>query len=169
MALTTTSGYTFPVVGAPTTQNPGGSGSGTIVGSSSTSSAPDKSNYSAWNGDWLGYLKYQADHGDPTALDRLLDYFMSEQSSQNARDWTAQREDTQYQRLVKDMKAAGLNPYAFATMGASPISSSSSGHTYSGQFASSYEINKEKNQQNWLKVALSAALPIIGAAIAAML
>lgn len=39
------------------------------------------------------------------------------------REHTEQREDTAYQRGVKDMQAAGLNPY---TIGANPSPSSSS-------------------------------------------
>lgn len=132
-------------------------------------SSPNLNNYSSWNGDWKGYLEWLANHGDQAALDKLLNYLMSEQSSQNARDWTAQREDTAYQRLVADLKAAGINPYAFATFGASPFASSSGGHSYSGNYSASYEINKEKNQQNWLKVVLSSIFPVIGAAIAALL
>lgn len=127
------------------------------------------SNYGNWNGDWYGYLNWMASHGDQASLDKLFNYLMSEQSAMNARQWTAEREDTAYQRLVADMKAAGLNPYAFATMGANPIASSSQQNSYGGSYSSTYEINKEKNSQNWLKVALSAAIPLIGAIIAAAL
>lgn len=150
----------FPVSGAvPSLSNP----------FSGTSSSPDsgKKSYSDYNGDWMSYLTDLANSGDQAAIDRLMNYFMTEQSNMNARSWTASREDTAYQRLVADMKAAGLNPYAFATMGSSPISSSSSGSQYSGSYSSSYELNKEKNTQNWLKIALSNLVPIIGALIAA--
>lgn len=134
-------------------------------------SKPDvvNSNYGSWNGDWLGYLNWMAEHGDQASLDKLLNFMMSEQSAMTARNWTAEREDTAWQRMVEDMRKAGYNPYAFATLGGSPISSSSNGNSYGGSYSASYEINKEKNQQNWLKVALSAAIPIIGGIIAAFL
>lgn len=163
MPLTTTSGYTFPIAGVPTTQNPG---SGTSYCSSGGSS--DKS-YSSFNGDWMAYLQYMADHGDQSALDKLLNYLMSERSATIARDWTARREDSAYQRLVADMKAAGINPYALLQNVGSPIASSSSGHSYSGSGLSSYDIQNKKIEQNWLKIALSSMLPIIGAVIAAAL
>lgn len=159
MPLTTTSGYTFPVSGVPTTQSPS---SGT-----SPSANSGKKSYSDYNGDWMAYLTDLANSGDQAAIDRLMNYFMTEQSNLTARNWTASREDTAYQRLVADMKAAGLNPYAFATMGSSPISSSSNGSQYNGSYSSSYEMNKEKNTQNWIKIALSTLAPIIGGLIAA--
>lgn len=167
MPLTTTSGYTFPVAGVPTAQNPA---QGSPAGSSGNETTNDqKQNYSSWNGDWMGYLQYMAEHGDASAMDKLFNYFMSENSAQIAREWTEKREDSAYQRLVKDMRAAGFNPYALATMGGNPIASGSSGNNYSGSYSASYQINKEKNAQNWLKVALSAMLPIIGALIAGAL
>ena len=124
----------------------------------------DLTKYSSWNGDWKGYLTYMADHGDASALDKLMNYMMSEDSAQSQREWDAHS----YSRLFDDMKSAGINPYAFATMGASPISSSSNTH-YSGSYSSSYEIQKAKIDQNWLKMALSAFIPIIGGIIAALL
>lgn len=147
----------------------GWNGSSSYPVSGSENSPDPKMNYGSWNGDWKGYLEYLAANGDQSALDKLLNYLMSESSSQTARDWTANREDTAYQRLVADLKAAGINPYAFATFGASPFSSSSSGHSYGGNNIASYSINKEKNEQNWLKIALQGALPVIGALIAALI
>lgn len=132
--------------------------------------------YSDFNGDWKSYLEYMANNGDEASLDKLLNYLMSEQSSLTAREWTAQREDHAWERLVKDLRAAGINPYAFATFGANPIASGSQGHNYSGAYASNYaykkatlEQNQEKINQNWLKLALTAFIPIIGAVIAGML
>lgn len=50
------------------------------------------------------------------------------------REHTEMREDTSYQRAVKDMQAAGLNPY---TIGASPANSSSSNV---GELTASYRL-----------------------------
>lgn len=160
--------FGFTTAGTPSLNVSGITGP-TGFGSSNGNGDGDKSNYSHWNGDWKGYLEWMASNGDQASLDRLLNYLMSEQSAQNARDWTASREDSAYQRLVADLKAAGINPYAFATFGASPISSPSDGRSYSGSYSSSYEINKEKTMQNWLKIALSSFVPILGGIIAAML
>lgn len=177
MPLTTTSGYTFPVAGVPTTQTPSQYGSSpTNEARVNESSERTLRPYSDFNGDWKAYLEYLADNGDPASLDKLLNYLMSEQSANIAREWTAKREDTAWQRLVADMRAAGINPYAFATFGANPIASGSSGHNYSGSYASNQFYresllaqNETKIKQNWLKIALSAFLPIIGAVIAGML
>lgn len=162
MPLTTTSGYTFPVSGVPTVQNPS---SGSVP---NTNNNP-KDKYSSWNGDWMGYLNYLADNGDKAALDKLMNYLMSENSAQIARQWTENREDSQFQRFSEDARKAGFNPQALLGFGGNAIASSSSGSSYSGSYQSSYDINKEKNAQNWLKVALSSLVPIIGALIAAAL
>lgn len=161
--MTTSSGYTFPVPGVPTIQSPS-SGSPYASASSSGNNPDGKKSYSSWNGDWQGYLTYMADHGDTASLDKLMNYMMSEESANRQREWDSHA----YQRLFDDMKSAGINPYAFATMGANPISSSSNS-SYGGSYSSSYEINKEKNEQNWLKIALSSLVPIIGGIIAAFL
>lgn len=51
-----------------------------------------------------------------------------------AQDWTAQREDTQYQRTMADMKAAGINPMmAAGGFGASSTAPSSGGSSVAPQ------------------------------------
>lgn len=129
-----------------------------------SSPSPDLSKYSSWNGDWKGFLSYMADHGDAASLDKLMNFMMSEESAQTQREWDSHA----YKRLFDDMRSSGINPYAFATMGVNPISSASN-NSYGGNYSSSYEINKEKNAQNWLKIALSSFIPIIGGIIAAFL
>lgn len=166
MPLTTTSGYTFPVAGVPTTQNPGSGLSSEAQ--EKLSSYGSLSDYSNWNGDWLGYLQYMAGQGDEVSQDRLFNYLMSENSNQTARNWTAQREDTQYQRLVSDLKAAGINPYALITGNVSPISSSSGGSSYSGSYAATASAKDEANQAKWATVLASIITTVImAAAIAA--
>lgn len=104
---------------------------------------PKVGDYSTYKGDWQGYLNDLAKSGDIVAMDRLLNYLMTEESLQKGRDWTAQREDSQYQRLVKDLRAAGLNPYYILThAGGQPGVSASQGASYSG----SYGIQYNKNQ-----------------------
>lgn len=80
----------------------------------------------------MQWLTYEASNGNEAAIDLLYNYKLSEESANSARAWTANREDTQYQRMVKDLHSVGVNPY-FALSGASPVSSSSQGVNYQGQ------------------------------------
>lgn len=116
---------------------------------------------------WLGKLQKMAASGDEAALDRLFNYFASESSANIAREWTAGREDNQYQRLVADLKAAGINPYALLQNGATPISSSSSGSSYSGSYAVSKSTKEEANKQRWVQIFTSILTAVTVAAIAA--
>lgn len=158
MPLTTTAGYTFPVQ-TPTTKTPD-------EGVAKTPEM-DKSSYSSWNGDWLGYLNFMASKGDEAALDKLMNYFITESSNQTARDWTAQREDSQIQRFVEDAKKAGFNPMALLNTGASPISSSSSGSSYGGTSFSNQALKEETNRANWAKV-ITSFIAAIGMAVIAL-
>lgn len=71
----------------------------------------------------LSYLAAQT--GGVTERDKaMMEYQTSEREA--AQDWTAQREDTEIQRRMADMKAAGINPMMAAAGG---TSSPSSGQT----------------------------------------
>lgn len=102
-----------------------------------------KTNFSDYNGDWRSYLQDLVDRGDAEAADKLINYLMSEDSAQKQRDW----ESTSYQRLVNDLKAAGINPYILLNSGASPISSSNS-NSYSGSQFTTRAANKETARHN---------------------
>ena len=93
----------------------------------------------------LDYLKNAAAAGDSWAIDKLYNYNLSESSQASARKWTEQREDTQYQRMVADLKKAGLNPW-LAVSGGSPVSSSAQGVNYSGGYATSSANNVRNNE-----------------------
>lgn len=130
-----------------------------IITGSTGSGIPD------YNGDWLGWLKAKAEAGDEAALDKLFNYYMSEGSAETARKWTADREDTAYQRLVSDMRAAGFNPYALLAQQGSPISSSSDGRSYSGTGFTTQRHNEETEKQNWSKTILSSLLTVASIAV----
>lgn len=115
-----------------------------------------------WNSDnWLSNLQSMANKGDTGALEKLVNYYASEASSKTARDWTSQREDTQYQRLMDDLSKAGISPYVLS--GATPGVSSSSGKSYSG----SEMVSRKNNQNTNLKGILTVLGIIIGATIRA--
>ena len=81
---------------------------------------------------WLNETEKKAQSGDAAALDRLFNYYATQRSEKNALDWTASREDTQYQRLVEDLRKAGISPYVLSS--ATPGVSSYTGQSYSGSF-----------------------------------
>lgn len=108
--------------------------------------------------DPVEYLKYMAANGDEAANDKLMNYLLSEASSDRARQWTASREDSQYQRLFKDLSALGINPYIMLqSAGVGPVSTSSSGHTYSG----SQNVSKENNERSTGTQLLNSLISLI--------
>lgn len=87
------------------------------------------------------WLKSQALQGDAEAIDALISYELSEMSANSARSWTAQREDSSYQRAVADLKKAGLNPWILASGGFSGFASSGQQNSYTrGQYTSSEQV-----------------------------
>lgn len=93
---------------------------------------------------WLQYAIDKANSGDSAWQDKLWNYLSTREGEKTARDWTAQREDNAYQRLMADFKAAGLSPYILS--GASPMASASGSKAFSGSELTSSKNNKENNQ-----------------------
>lgn len=89
---------------------------------------------------------------DPAYLEKLVNYYMTEESNKTAREWTAIREDTAYQRLMKDLKKAGISPYVLT--GATPAVSSSSGKSYTSTEAVTRENSIRANDTNAAKALL---------------
>lgn len=98
-----------------------------------------------WSQDnYLDMLIERANRGDSAATDLLVNIFATRESEKTARDWTAQREDSAYQRLDADLKKAGISPYILS--GATPGVSSSSGRTYSSSSYTGLEKNELSNR-----------------------
>lgn len=104
------------------------------------------------NPDWLNSLIERA-KTDTGAYEKLIDYYATRESEKTAREWTAQREDTAYQRLMDDLKKAGISPYVLS--GATPSVSSSVGKSYSGSQMTSRENNAKTVGSSELKSLLA--------------
>lgn len=105
---------------------------------------------------------------DSSSKDYLLQYWLNEQSSQNAFNRELQASSSQYQRTVEDLKKAGLNPYlAFDSLrGSNP--SSSAGNVSGGMYTQR-ENSKRENTVNTAKGIMTVIGIIAAAIIGAML
>lgn len=130
----------------------------TLPAQTSTSSNQDYSDnpYQFGSMEWL---KYAGEHGNEAAIDMYYNYMMSEKSATTAREWTAQREDSQYQRMVSDLRNAGINPY-FALSGGSPASSATQGVNYQGGQYTSRGSNVRSNDTDLVKAGINAGTDI---------
>lgn len=129
----------------------------------------DKSNYSTWDGNWLGYLEYMADNGDKGAQDKLFDYLIGKTQREEENAYTRSREDTMYQRFAEDARKAGFNPAALLNLGASPASASaSSSSSFSGSQFTTQSANKKTTESNILRGLLTAFVSLVGIAVMAL-
>lgn len=161
MPLTTTSGYTFPVGGIPTTQTPSSGAVNTPVDSKGSAGYIP---YDQWDGSWLDYAEYLSSK-NPALADRWAEWFLQEKSNATARQWTASREDSQFQRFAEDARKAGFNPVALMNLGGQPVSSSSSGSSYSGSQFTSIATNKNTTDTSLMRGLIAAYGAIITAII----
>lgn len=162
MPLTTTSGYTFPTPGVPTTQWPtsgtNATAEPTAKKAAETPPQPDPDK------DLAGYLRWKATYGTDSDYDRWMNFLENNYSIDKANQWTAEREDTQYQRLVADLKAVGINPYSLLQNGGNPVSSSSATSSYSGSYSSNEALKQEANSQKWLSLLTTVITTMVIAA-----
>lgn len=84
-------------------------------------------------------MSYASLHSDEWA-EKYLDYLTERGELDRANQYTAQREDTAYQRLVDDLKRAGLNPAMMYGSSASPSASGSQGYVKMSEGANSRTI-----------------------------
>lgn len=104
----------------------------------------DYSDLNAWMDEL--YRKYQS--GDEAAGERLFNEVAQSFAEKTSRDWTASREDTAYQRLVQDLKKAGISPYVLS--GASPFASAASFSSRSGSQMTSQANSRRSAEQDAL-------------------
>lgn len=113
-------------------------------------------------------MEEAAKHGDEFA-EKWIDYLLEQGALDKANAYTASREDTAYQRLVSDLKAAGLNPAMMYGSSASPSAAGSQGYVKMVEGANSRSIsNYSKIKQvilNLLKYELQKGLGIANTVI----
>lgn len=127
------------------TFRPDGKDTGITLGTGTTGTAEQLSQYD-WNEQsYMNNLIDKANNGDVASIEKLVDIWATRENEKTARDWTASREDTAYQRLSEDLKKAGISPYVLS--GATPMVSSSSGKSVSGSEMTS-RANQQSSQSN---------------------
>lgn len=99
---------------------------------------------------------------DDTTKDYLVQYMLQEQSEQNSFQRSLDAEAEKYQRTVKDLQKAGLNPF-LALQSLSGSTPSSSGQSISGGLYTSKK-NVDKQNSKDLSATMMRMLAIVAAA-----
>lgn len=102
-------------------------------------------------------LRYMSQHSDEYA-EKYIDYLLEKKSLEENNRYSAEREDTAYQRLVQDLKKAGLNPALMYGSSASPSASNSLGYLKQSEGATSRTIGNFSKLKNLLLGILSYEL-----------
>ena len=103
------------------------------------------------------YMKVAAAYSDEFA-EKYLDYLTEKGELDKANAYTAEREDTAYQRLVKDLKAAGLNPAMMYGSSASTSASGSQGYVKMTEGANSRGVTNYSKLKNLILAYMSYEL-----------
>lgn len=94
-------------------------------------------------------MKYMSTHSEEWA-EKYLDYLVEKGELDRANQYTANREDTAYQRLVQDLRKAGLNPAMMYGSSASPSAGGSQGYVKMSEGANSRAVGNFSKIQNVL-------------------
>lgn len=78
-------------------------------------------------------------------MDYIYNQFFTEKNNESAWQRTMDADNTKYQRAVKDMQAAGLNPFLLMSGGASGAGTSSPGSVGSGSISSLKGASKQSS------------------------
>ena len=112
---------------------------------------PTLSQYMSENPDlgYEDYLKFMSQHSEEWA-EKYLDYLTERGELDRANEYTASREDTAYQRLVEDLRRAGINPAMMYGSSASISPGGSQGYVKMTEGANSRAVGNYKKIQDIL-------------------
>lgn len=105
------------------------------------------SNHPDWSYEQI--LAYMAKHSEEWA-EKYLDYLTEKGELTQANEYTANREDTAYQRLVADLRQAGLNPAMMYGGSANISAGGSQGYIKMTEGANSRQVNNYSKVQQLL-------------------
>lgn len=116
--------------------------------------------------DLVNHYKDLANKGDEVAIEKLFNYLVEKESTENARSEAYKREDTVWQRLVQDLSKAGISPYILS--GGAPSSSGAIKMDYKGTEYSSKVKNDESNRNDIIRSVMSLLGTVLMASMLAL-
>lgn len=129
--------------------------------SSRASTALDVSQRPNSRNEILDDLWSRASKGDTAAYEKYVDMVVNYENDMNSREYAAMREDTYTQRLLADLRKAGISPYVLS--GINPQAAASTFHSVSGSQMTSYANSKRSEEAQNTRSALTTVGSIIAA------